>query len=381
MKFQAKPYIILPLFIEQPTWGGSYICNLKNLSSNIAFKNKKFGQSYELYQKSKILFDINDTNNPKYVPDIKNGESDKIISNSGLTYNKDYFFLKDFFENKDNLSNEILLIKLTQAYNNSYQIHIKSNVVDPAWQAKPESWYYFEDGIVSIGIKPNIDINLYKNACINIDIQMRSLSDGVIKKTISLDEAKIQAQKLVSKYNPKQYVNVHYVKKNEIIDLSAGGIHHSWEQDLSKLPNGNILYEVQKDVIDSISTLRSFDQGKIKDDGTIRKINIDDYFKYIDINPEINNINNLIKSKVGNQIFKNQYYSMDELMIVNEYTDITSNKNIHLFVRSGSVIVKTSEGEIILNQGTSGLVPYIVNKYIIKPLKNNTTILKTYITS
>src|SRR6185437_8295859 len=50
-----------------------------------------------------------------------------------------------------------LLIKYTQALGNSFQVHIKDGVTHPQWKPKPESWYYFEPGLITLGVKPGID--------------------------------------------------------------------------------------------------------------------------------------------------------------------------------------------------------------------------------
>ena len=43
-----RPYLIIPLFIEQPTWGGSYIVSYKQIQDE-ELRARKIGQSYELY--------------------------------------------------------------------------------------------------------------------------------------------------------------------------------------------------------------------------------------------------------------------------------------------------------------------------------------------
>ena len=61
----------------------------------------------------------------------------------------------------------------------------------------------------------------------------------------------------IAKIDPWQFVQTKYAEAGEVFDMSAGGLHHSWEEDL-ELPAGNILYEVQEDRMDPISTVRAF---------------------------------------------------------------------------------------------------------------------------
>ncbi len=47
----TQPFYVVSLLIEQPTWGGEYIANFKNIS----LPKIKIGQSYELAKDSVLL--------------------------------------------------------------------------------------------------------------------------------------------------------------------------------------------------------------------------------------------------------------------------------------------------------------------------------------
>jgi mannose-6-phosphate isomerase class I len=178
--------------------------------------------------------------------------------------------------------------------------------------------------------------------------------------------------------NPWQYVNVHSVDQYSLLDLSIGGIHHSWEED-ENLPNGNIVYEVQQDVMDDFCTLRSFDQGKIKDDGTIRTIHIDDYFQFLDVTEEHNTIDFALRRRQGTNLLKTPYYSMDELQISDKTQVQVGESFDHLFVLSGVARVTYADTTLTIGKGHSCFVPWKVGSYTLEPVQGNTTVLKTYI--
>ncbi len=69
---------------------------------------------------------------------------------------------------------------------------------------------------------------------------------------------------------------------DDVIDLTAGGIHHSWEEDNDRFPDGNLVYEVQVDVPDDRCSMRGFDKGKFLDDGGLRPTHVADYLATIE---------------------------------------------------------------------------------------------------
>jgi len=229
-----------------------------------------------------------------------------------------------------------LLIKLNQALGNSFQLHIQPGTHSSKWKPKPESWYFLENGKITFGIKKGIDVQKYKNACIVINNEMKKLSEQVRGKLLTLIQAEQNAKQFILNINPWQFVNVHKTKKGDVVDLSGGGLHHSWEEDDANIM-GNVVYEVQQDVMDPVSTLRSFDQGKIKEDGTIREIQIEKYFEFLDTDEKRNT---LITVKNNNQtLFDTPYYSLS-LISLSGCKKLESKTSFHhLFVQEGKIEV------------------------------------------
>jgi mannose-6-phosphate isomerase class I len=214
-------------------------------------------------------------------------------------------------------------------------------------------------------MKKGISLEEYKQACVLINETMKQWSQEIISGQLSLDEAKIRAKEFIQKVNPWQYVNVMDVKKGQLVDLSMGGVHHSWEEDKANHPLGNVVYEVQRDVMDPQCTIRSFDQGKFKSDGSIREIHIEDYFKYLDADPAANDINNLKRERVGNSLLKTPYYSMNIIECENAYNGKTNGAFCHLFVHQGNATITTTEGSVHITQGHSCFVPAAAESYTI----------------
>lgn len=371
-----RPYIILPKLIEQPTWGGNnYIIEMKNMGKNSFLKDKKIGQSYELFSKSKLLINITNSEKQNIVPELGTADSTNTTNNLSFKKGKDYIVLSDVTK----LHKKIMLIKITQALGNSFQLHIKPSVKDKRWRPKPESWYYLEDGLLTFGISKNTKIKDYKQACFSIERMTNLLSKQVKNKTISIETARLEIQSFIKKVNPWQYINLHQIKKGALIDLSSGGIQHSWEENRDMYPLGNVLYEIQKDVMDPISTIRAFDQGKIAEDGTIREIHINDYFKYLDTDPKHNNIATSTLRERNGHLLSTPYYCLNRLLVRKEFTDSTNNSFVHLFIVSGKASISSKDGSVIISKGYSCFIPEFVEKYIIKPLVKNVIILKAFI--
>lgn len=393
-----KPYIIIPNLIEQPTWGGVYIVKTKRITTK-RITNKRIGQSYELYQDT----NLSKKRSTESLPSIELGNPTdptqaKLASKNDEPTSINQLIKKDA---QATLGTKVLkthgrkiniLIKFTQAKGNSYQIHIKRGVKDPSWQAKPESWYYFEQGQVTLGVKPGINWAKYEQTCKLINRKATTISSLIKSRKLEVNEGGKKLRQFIKANNPEQFVNVMKVKRNQAIDLSEGGIHHSWEENPSYAPNGNIVYEVQRNVFDPVSTIRSFDKGKIKSDGSIREIHINDYFKYIDRNKKANNPNThfrsgrvLMRSSVAlvKQIFKTPDYSLQELTIAqpsnNSFTR-TKESFHHLFVRDGNFLLLANNDSWIITQGYSIFIPQATNQYTVKPYKcKKATILKTYL--
>ncbi len=333
MSLQKKPYLIIPFLVEQPTWGGSYICEKKGWLNKEELRGKKIGQSYELYDRSLLATTITSSTDPLFGPKVQ-----------------DSIPISHFTEKKP-----FPLIKFTQAKGNSFQLHAKPGSKDPYWQPKAESWYYFENGKITFGIKKGTDIGKYKNTCFRIEKKMKELSHKVMSNNLSVREAKEEALMFIREENPWQFVNVCEIKKGDVVDLSGGGLQHSWEEDENKYPLGNVLYEVQQDVMDPVSTIRSFDQGKIMQDGSIREIQIEEFFKHLDISEQRNTF---AERKNNNSLlFDTPHYSLNKIDVSKKTTLSSISSFHHLFVQNGAISVESEEGSVFVSQGHSCFIP------------------------
>lgn len=373
MAIDKRPYLIIPKLIEQPTWGGNYILCTKGWDSQPSLQGRKIGQSYELFGRSKLALYTNDSTHPAFVPEFGFADKpDTTVQNNSLREGKDYLFL-------DSLIKQPLLIKFTQAAGNSFQLHIKPSVHNVHWRPKPESWYFFEDGYLTLGIKKNADMGAYRKTCEEIDLYMKGLSQRVRSGDVSVGSAREEARSFIQKKDPWQFVNTYEVEQDTLIDLSMGGTHHSWEEDKEKYPLGNVLYEVQLDVMDPVSTIRSFDQGKIKDDGSIRPLNISDYFRYIDTDPTHNNLSAFKKKPQSNCLLKTPFYSLDRIDVKGMQMDSAEKSFLHFFMKKGAAKIRCSGGEVYITEGHSCFIPPHAGQVEIKA--RQAVILKTYIAS
>ena len=371
--FPKRPYLVIPKLIEQPTWGGTYIPSAKLWSEKDGIKGKKFGQSYELFGKSKFRLDVTSTDDHSFIPEIGNPDNDEIAP-LPLGEGTQYCGLATITAQPVSI-----LIKLTQALGNSFQIHVKPGTVTERWKPKPETWFYFEDGMATCGLVEGANTESYKKCCEEINTFMLDVSQKIQQKQLSLSEGQTRAKKFIEDKNPWQYVNTINIKKDEVVDMSAGGIHHSWEEDREKYPLGNVLYEIQLDAMDPVSTLRSFDQGKIKNDGSIRPIQIDEYFKFLDSDPEHNKTTNNVSRPEGSSLCATPYYSLDRLVITKPTEETTGNSFVHLYVKEGKLKVIAPDGEVTVGAGHSCFIPQEVGGYRLENMGESCTVLKAYL--
>lgn len=395
---KIKPYIIIPNLIIQPTWGGYYISKNKNIQ-NKQISSQKIGQSYELYEFSNFSSKNSTENhpsleigNPSKPQDAKPTSLNDTSININSLIKKDPLFTLGSKMLKIHGKKMNILIKFTQAKGNSYQIHIKQKMPGVKWVPKPESWYFLEPGLITLGIKENVDWENYHRICTLINEKAKDTSLKIRKKKLIIKNARNELRNFINKHNPEKFVNRIKLEKNQAVDLSACGIHHSWEENSSEFPLGNIVYEAQVNAYDPNSVIRSFDKGKIKEDGSIRTIHVDEYFKYVDRSEKANNpdlhftdTKPLEKSKNFSvtQVLSTKDYSMQEIsikdIIKNNYTQ-TNNSFHHLFVRDGKIIVETKDEKFIISRGFSLFVPANCGQYLIRPYKTKeVVILKTYI--
>ena len=395
-----KIFLVVPKLIEQSTWGGEYILQFKNWQNKKEFQNLKIGQSYELFSESKLRTDINSSQDPSFTGEMGfsmepdkihyQGDESKLISLKGLIRKDPEAVLGKKVLGLDG-EQPVILIKFTQAKGNSFQLHVRKKDESEKWKTKPESWYYFEPGLITLGVKPQINWPAWENACLALEKETINLGQQVQAKKTSLAQALEKATQSIKKYNPWQYVNLVKVKKGELVDLSECGLHHSWEEDDKNYPLGNIVYELCKDVMDPISTVRAFDRGKIKADGSVRKLNIKEYFQYIDRCEKTNNPQNHIfqgkvilnqpEIKITN-LLRSKHYTLDKIMLQKAYAgpqSQTEQSYHHLFVQKGSVLVKAKTNQIQLGQGHACFIPSCLGQYELIP-NPETELLKTFIT-
>lgn len=389
-----RPYLVIPKLIDQPTWGGRYIAETKQWQDKPDLIGKKIGQSYELYDKSNLSFSLS-SNDPAFsgeLADNKSVEQQSIAPNSVVL---SQLIAKD---PGGVLGKRIvdsygvampLLLKFTQALGNSFQLHIPDGVKNSHWKPKPESWYYFEPGLITCGIKEGVNWDAYQGAVTKLDSGIRMVASHVRDGSLPYKDAQKAITDLIKMADPWQYVNLVHVEKGTLLDLSACGIHHSWEEDLATIPLGNVLYEIQLNVMDDTATIRSFDKGKISPEGKLRPLQIDDYFAFADRSREANNPKTHIRqaknitrneSYVHERILETKYYSMDRVTLVGKdavfASDIDSFR--HVFVRAGGVTVTASSVNIIASSGHSVFVPAGCTTFEIKASKPNTEVLISY---
>lgn len=374
MDVTRRPYLIFPKLIEQPTWGGDYIVSYKNWQNKERLANAIIGQSYELYGSSLLSQGIVDSLDAGFGPEASDLKD--AVNLDALIKQDPSGVLGANVVAKTGVVMP-LLIKFTQAKGNSFQLHKIPTVDDGAWIPKAESWYFFEKGKITFGLASSTDISAYKASTLRIETHMKDLSQKVIGKVLDISVARKNASDFIRRENPWKYVGVFPLEKGSLIDLSGGGLHHSWEEDPT-LPFGNVVYEVQQDVADDDTTIRSFDQGKIKDDGTIRTIHIEDYFRHIDTDPIRNDITHATRHADKETLLSTVYYSMDELHIAQEKILTITNSFEHIFVKEGDVSIEAGGVTVRITKGHSCFIPFAVGSYVVKPTIPS-VLLKTFI--
>jgi mannose-6-phosphate isomerase class I len=380
-------YFVIPQLIEQPTWGGSYIGDSKGISKYLETKKIKVGQSYEFFSGSYVApaKDLEKTKAEKIPFFIKRSDVKKpeLINKLKSIKELSKTDLKSIF-GKSRIPD--FLVKFTQAKGNSFQIHPGRKTTK--YKPKPESWYFFEKGRATLGLKPNIDLELYKATLEHIYEKTAELSKAVKKKKMKIDQARKEMKSIIEIGQPLNFVNYVKLDTNHVVENYMGGVHHSWEEDEVEIPNGNIVYEVQLDVADEESTIRGYDKGKLMDDGSYREVDIENYFKYIDTSGLYNDPTRFIKKPIIlketasyslKKIFDCPYYQMDELNVFKTY-DVEDLGFRHLFVRSGEGTLQTESEKITLRKGWSYLLTPDIKKINIKKSRSSKDFFKMIFT-
>ena len=323
-------WIVKPKIIEQPTWGR---------------------QTYELFSGIELV------------------DGEQILTLDDLIKkNPEEVLGKRVWEKYGKMP---LLVKTNRAKGNSFQIHIKPGIDDPRWKAKPESWYFMEDGRVTCGIKSGISVADYKNACEEVEKVMAEISKEVVSGRLEIDKARNKADELVRKINLWQFVQLRDLKKGEVMDVSVGGLHHSWEEVA--------VYEVQLDVMDGVSTIRAFDRGKIEDNGQIREVEIEDYFKYLDVSEETNESGFSPKIMSEKNLLTTNDYALDKLMIADLIVDNLNDSFGHYYIEAGKIKIENETESLIAEKGQSVFVPAGIEKVVISSVEEKSEVLKTYV--
>ena len=391
---QLRPYLVIPKLIEQPTWGGTYIAETKKWQGSATLAGKKIGQSYELYDKSNLSLLVT-SEDPQFqgeIADTKSVEQQTTVPNSIalaelIAVDPDAVLGKRIVKVYGQKMH--LLLKFTQALGNSFQLHVSDGVNNDRWKPKPESWYYFEPGLITCGIKEGVDWDAYKGAVTKLDSEMQLVASRVREGSLAYEEAATLIQQLVKDANPWQYVNVVRVEAGTLLDLSPCGIHHSWEEDLTKIPLGNVLYEIQVNVMDDVATLRSFDKGKMSKEGKLRPLQIEEYFTYADRDPVANDpkthmrqAKQIAKTEAYTHdlLLESKYYSMDRVTFGQANAVFASSMDTfrHIFVRKGAVTITAGDLPVTVTAGHAAFLPAACANYTAKSITTDTEILISY---
>ncbi|MCA9385997.1 hypothetical protein KC717_05105, partial [Candidatus Dojkabacteria bacterium] len=237
-------YYVIPKLIQQPTWGGSHIPETKGLSVK-----ERIGQSYEFWSGSKLVpmteLDKVKVDKMPYLIGSNDVEDEKLVNKVKGIIDFEKLNLKEVFGRRRVPE---ILIKFTQAKGNSYQIHSKFKSGD--YLPKQESWYFFAKGKITLGLREGVDVKQYQAICESIYEKTQELSKAVQKKKMKVDDARLELKRFIELNNPEQFVNVLTPEADTIVSNTIGGIHHSWEEDNTVIPDGNIVFEVQQDVSD-----------------------------------------------------------------------------------------------------------------------------------
>jgi len=365
----TEPWSVVDELIEQPSWGGRYIIDLKGLSDSKEWAGKKVGQSYEFSKTSKLVDPIDGT--VKAFADLVKSDAKGWLGEAVLNkYGEDIS----------------LLIKLTQAKGNSFQVHLPEGKTLGHWIPKPEAWFYLAPGLFTFGLKPGTSFDAYANVLRTVDDHLHRLSDEVLAGKRTVEDAREQAAHRIASLNPLSYVNVVNAKTDDIVDLTAGGIHHSWEEDNINYPDGNLVYEVQVDVQDEFCSMRGFDKGKILDNGKLRATHVDDYLTTIVQDSYHNDLSQHVRqpgvileddgAKVES-IFRTPYFNMDRISIsTGSKLDLSTVEGFnHLFLHAGNATIGNSK----LKQGLSYILPAATGRYTVAAPGSDVVILKTFL--
>jgi len=385
-----RPYLVIPKLIEQPTWGGQYIVQAKDWDNQPELASLKIGQSYELFSGSNLSL-LTSSEDPLFQGELT--DRDAVAQQTAPAQS---IALQQLLEQSHEGTlgearsrDSFMLIKFTQALGNSFQTHVISDKPDPYWQPKPESWYYFEPGLITLGAKPGIDWDAYEQAVSAIHDGMTEISKQVKSGALSFDDAHPRIKALLAEHDPWQFVNTVPTQTDQLVDLSCGGLHHSWEEDSEQAPLGNVLYELCGEAMDKVATMRSFDKGKMETDGSIRQLQIKDYFALVDRRAETNDPAAHIRKPESlehtadynlDSLLKTPYYNLDKLSLAKSdaHFEERLTRFKHLFVKSGRIGVTAGGTTVTVTAGHSCFIPAAAGTYTAKNLADQSEVLISY---
>ena len=135
--------------------------------------------------------------------------------------------------------------------------------------------------------------------------------------------------------------------------------------------------------------LRNFDKGKIGIDGSIRSVQINEYFSAIDRSAELNDPENhivqpIIATKTDEytleHLLDNRHYKLDRLTL--HGLDTSFGEQIarykHLFVKNGRVAVTAGETTIAVTAGHSCFISAAATNYTVANHADHSEILVSY---
>lgn len=384
---EIQPMYVVPVLVEQPTWGGEYIAAQKKLS-HPWLAGKRIGQSFELFSQSWLTPATTPTfgfATPAQISNPNFADPSQPRSSLASWIKQDLVATLGQKAADRGWQQMQVLIKFTQAQNNSYQVHVRPGQEFGKWLAKPESWYFAEAGVATLGLRQPAELAAYRQRCLEIDQEAQRISAAIKAGQLTVAAARSQLQSYIDQDHPRRFVHTVDVPKGSVIDLSQGGTHHSWEKS-SQLPAGNIVYEVQVDVQDEFCTLRSFDQGNLKDDGSVRPLTIDEYFQALDTSAAANDPSRFFAAAVTTtdqeaeitSLFCNQYYVTEQLAFRHQYqgqaTQPTDSFH-HLYALDEAVVVEVGDQLWSVPAHWSFFIPAQTGPYRLRTQSHNRVLI------
>ena len=369
MALSQGPWRVQDELIEQPSWGGRYIIDLKGLTDDPQWQGRRVGQSYEMAKTAKLIDPVSGSERP--LMELIKEDPLGLLGHPVV----------------DKFGTDLsLLIKLTQAKGNSFQVHLPEGKHRGHWEPKPEAWFYLAPGLYTFGLKAGTSFDAFARVLHTIDGEMERLSEEVKAGKRTVEDARAQARQRIQTLDPYSYVNIVEAHTDDIVDLTAGGIHHSWEEDNARFPEGNLVYEVQVDVPDNLCSMRGFDKGKFLDDGGLRPTHVADYLGTIEQDQAHNDLAQHIhrpeiiaeaKGVKIESIFRTAYFSTDRLTVAAgaSLPQPLADGFHHLFLYTGAATV----GGRNLDQGRSYILPASLGEYTLQAEDKDVVVLKTFL--